>query len=191
MLKQFQQKLITLLQLLLVITFIVFEELIWEQIAYPVYRYVHSLQILQKVERVLGRVNRYVVLVIFIVLLGSVELLGMYAGVLFLGGHILSGLLLYISKIPIAAFTFWMFRVTEEKLMRFGWFKWLYERLMGAIGWIKSLEIYRGTMAQVHTTKERIKIWIRTVKARYFSGESAFVSRLKRLYRGIKRILKR
>jgi hypothetical protein len=191
MLKQFQQKLIALLQLVLVILFIVFEELIWEQIAYPIYRYVHSLRILQKVERGLGRVNRYVILVIFIALLGSVEFLGMYAGVLFISGHILSGLGLYAAKIPIAAFTFWMFRVTEEKLMRFGWFKWIYGKIMAAIVWIKSLDIYKRTMAQVHATKIRIKAWVKEFKVRYFSGESVFMRQLKRLYRGIKRMLKR
>ena len=191
MLKQFQRKLLTLLQLVLVIVFIVFEELIWEQIAYPIYRYVHSLRILQKVERGLLRINRYVILVIFIALLGSVEFLGMYAGVLFVSGHMLSALGLYAAKIPIAAFTFWMFRVTEEKLMRFGWFKWLYEKIMAAIAWIKSLDIYQRTMAQVHATKIRIKAWAKSVKERYFSGKSVFVAQLKRLYRGIKRMLKR
>ena len=191
MLNTLKHKLITLLQLILVITYIVFEELIWEGIAYPVYRYVHSLKILQKVEEKLHAVNAYVVLVLFVMMLASVEALGLYAGYLFVSGNVLIGLSIYLTKIPIAAFTFWMFRVTEDKLMEFGWFKWIYEKIMLFIDWLKSLEIYRSTMQKLKTTKEKFRQFFRAIKAKYFSKESAFVARIKRLYKRIKQALKR
>jgi hypothetical protein len=84
-----------------------------------------------------------------------------------------------------------MFRVTESKLMQFGWFKWLYGKIMQMIDWLKSLEIYQSTMHNLKKTKEKIKGWAKRIKARYFAKESPFVSRLKRLYRSIKRVLKR
>ncbi len=186
-----KRKLITLLQLLLVIVFILFEELIWEGIAYPIYRYVHGLKILQKVEAKLQAVNAYVILVLFVLLLSSVEGLGLYAGYQFVSGSVLFGLTLYLTKIPIAAFTFWMFRVTESKLMQFGWFAWLYGKIMCGITWLKGLEIYRNTMERIKVTKTKIKAWIKVFKARYFSKESTFVLRLKKLYRRIKAALKR
>ncbi len=182
-----KRKLIILLQLILVLVFIVFEELIWEGIAKPIYEWIHSLHMLQKVETWLQGVNATVILVIFIVMLASVEILGLYAGVLFVSGQVAFGVMLYLTKIPIAAFTFWMFRVTESKLMQFGWFKWLYEKLMQAIGWLKSLEIYQSTMKRLKVTKEKLK----HIKATYFAKESPFVRRLKRLYRSIKHTLKR
>ncbi|WP_294956257.1 hypothetical protein, partial [Sulfurovum sp.] len=148
MLQHLQHKILILLQFLLVLTFILFEELIWEGIAKPLYTFVHSLKVLQKVEVWLHGVNASVILVIFVLMLVSVELLGIYAGVLFVSGQILLGIMLYISKIPIAAFTFWMFRVTEDKLMRFGWFKWIYGKIMAFIDWIKTLDIYRDTMTK-------------------------------------------
>jgi len=191
MLTKIKHKLITLLQLLLVIVFIVFEELIWEGIAYPIYRYVHGLRVLQKVEAKLQSVNAYVILVLFVLLLASVEMLGLYAGYQFVSGSVLIGVVLYLTKIPIAAFTFWMFRVTEEKLMGFGWFAWLYEKIMRAIAWLKSLEIYQSTMEKLKATKVKIKTWIKAFKANYFSKEPPFVSRLKKLYRRIKSALKR
>jgi len=191
MLNTIKRKFITLLQLLLVIVFILFEEIIWEGIARPIYEYVHSLKVLQKVEAWLQGVNATVILVIFVVMLASVEMLGIYAGILFVSGQVALGLMLYLTKVPIAAFTFWMFRVTESKLMQFGWFRWMYEKMMAVIGWLKSLEIYQSTMHKLKKTKEKIKGWIKRFKAKYFAKESPFVNRLKRLYRSIKRVLKR
>jgi len=186
-----RHKLITLLQLILVITYIIFEEVIWEGIAHPIYRYVHALEILQKLEKKLHTVNAYVILVLFVVMLASVEALGVYAGYLFVSGNVIIGLSIYLTKIPIAAFTFWMFRVTEEKLMQFGWFKWIYEKIMAFIDWLKSLKIYLSTMQKLKVTKEKIRQFFKVIKEKYFSKESAFVIRMKRLYQSIKQILKR
>ena len=187
MLSTLKHKLISLLQLILVLIYIVFEELIWEGIAYPVYRYVHSLQILQKVEEALHSVNRYVILVIFVLMLSSVEAFGLYAGYLFVSGHILTGISIYLAKIPIAAFTFWMFRATEDKLMKFGWFKWLYDRVMHLIDWLKSLEVYKATLSRIKRWKEKIRIF----RIKYFSKESRFVTKMKSLYAAIKESLRK
>jgi len=109
----------------------------------------------------------------------------------FFSGQAALGLVLYLTKIPIAAFTFWMFRVTESKLMQFEWFKWLYTKMMQAIGWLKSLTIYQSTMKKLKNTKEKLKQGLKQIKLRYFSEESSFVRRLKRFYSMIKQILKR
>jgi len=186
-----KRKFITLLQLLLVLLFILFEEIIWEGIAKPIYIWVHSLKVLQRVETWFQGLNATVILVIFVLMLVSVEILGVYAGILFVSGQIVLGLMLYLAKIPVAAFTFWMFRVTEDKLMRFGWFKWIYEKVMLFIDWLKSLEIYRSTMQKLKVTKEKIKQFFRELKEKYFSKESTFMAKMKKLYTGIKQILKR
>jgi hypothetical protein len=191
MLKTLKHKLITLFQLILVIGYIIFEEIIWEGIAHPIYRYVHSLKILQKVEEKLRAVNAYVILVLFMVMLASVEALGLYAGYLFVSGNMVIGLSIYLMKIPIAAFTFWMFRVTEEKLMQFGWFEWIYGKIMASIAWLKSLEIYLGTVDLLKRTKAYVKVRVREIREKYFLKESPFIKRLKRLYRSIKQTLKR
>jgi len=191
MVQKLLRKSITLLQLVLVIVFIVFEEIVWEGIALPVYNWVHSLKALEKVEAWLQGVPAGVILVLFVLMLASVEVLGIYAGVMFVSGHMVTGLMMYAGKIPVAAFTFWMFRVSEEKLMRFGWFRWLYGKIMGIISWLKSLEIYQRTMQRLKKTKERLKAFLKHLKATYFQKESPFWHRLKRLYRSIKRVLKR
>ena len=187
MLTTIKSRLISLSQLILVMIFIIFEELIWEGIAKPIYEAIHSLKVLQKIEAKLQHINAYVILVIFVLLLATVEAFGIYAGMLFVSGQILLGLALYLSKIPIAAFTFWLFRVSEEKLMQFGWFKWLYDTLMAAIAWLKSREIYLKTMKRLKELKASVKAW----KEKTFAKESPFVMRLKRLYKNIKASLKK
>ncbi len=191
MFSQIKHKLISLLQLLLVLIYIIFEELIWEGISKPIYEFIHSLKILQKVETLLYAVNAYVILFIFVLMLVSVELLGIYAGVLFVSGKIWHGLILYLTKIPIAAFTFWMFRVTEDKLMQFGWFKWIYDLVMKFIDWLKHLDIYKETMSKLKLWKEKIRAWRLRIKEKYFSKESAFVIKIKRLYTVIKASLRK
>ncbi|SFV51665.1 Bll5565 protein [hydrothermal vent metagenome] len=186
MLLKIKNRIISLLQLLLVLIFIIFEELIWEGIAKPIYDAVHSLKILQKIEVKLQRVNPFVILVFFVVLLAVVETFGIYAGMLFLSGRVIMGLSLYLMKIPIAAFTFWLFRATEEKLMQFGWFKWIYERIMQGIDWLKSLQIYKDTMVRLEKLKETLKRFRNKVKERYFKEESPLVKKLKKYYRHLK-----
>ncbi|MCO4844566.1 MAG: hypothetical protein KC427_00950 [Sulfurovum sp.] len=187
MLSAIKYRLLSLLQLLLVITYIIFEELIWEGIAKPIYEAIHALKILQKVEAKLESVNPSVILVIFVVLLTIVEAFGIYAGMLFVSGQVFLGLTLYISKIPIAAFTFWLFRVTEDKLMQFGWFKWVYDWIMKAIDWIKSSEIHQKTMAYFVQTKTHIK----ALKEKYFANKSPFIEKIKQLYKTVKASLRK
>ena len=187
MLSAIKHRLMSLLQLLLVITYIIFEELIWEGIAKPIYEAIHALKILQKIEVKLEMVNPSVILVIFVVLLTIVEAFGIYAGMLFVSGQVLLGLVLYISKIPIAAFTFWLFRVTEEKLMQFGWFKWLYDLIMKAIDWLKSREIHQKMMERL----VQVKMSIKALKEKYFAGESSFIVKMKQLYKTVKSSLRK
>jgi len=187
MLTAIKNRLISLLQLLLVIIYIIFEELIWEGIAKPIYEAIHGLKILQKVEAKLEHANPYVILVIFLVLLMIVEVFGIYAGILFVSGQVLFGLGLYLSKIPIAAFTFWLFRVTEDKLMTFRWFKWLYEKMLAGIAWLKSRTMYIMTMKRLKEFKEVLKVW----KAKYFKKEDPFILKIKSLYKIVKESLKK
>jgi hypothetical protein len=186
MLSAIKNRLTSLLQLILVIIYIIFEELIWEGVAKPIYKTIHGLKILQKIEVKLQDVNASVILFIFIILLTIVEAFGIYAGMLFVSGQVMLGLVLYISKIPIAAFTFWLFRVTEDKLMQFGWFKWIYDWIMHAIEWLKSREMYIKTIERLGKVKQSIKKTLKNVKAKYFAVESPFITKIKSLYQTVK-----
>ncbi len=186
-----KQKSIRVVQLFLVVLFIVFEELIWEGIAKPIYTYIHGLRILQQIELHISKVNPTGILFIFVFLFTSVEALGVYAGLLFMSGNLVIGVFLYMLKIPIAALTFWLFRISENKLMQFGWFAWSYMKLMSAIIWIKSTEIYLSTMRMIQVGKEEIRKRFLLIKQNYMGEESRFIERLKHLYKVVKASLKK
>jgi len=180
------QRLLLVIQFILVILFILFEEIIWEGIAKPIYKHIESLHVLQTLERKIHEGNRYLILVVFMVLLLGVEGAGLLAGVFFVQGHILFGLLLYIAKIPIAAFTFWIFKAAKNKLLSFDWFKWLYNKVMNGLEWLKDLEMYKDTMATMLEFKRKIKAFISRIKLKYFAKESRFTTELKSFYIYIK-----
>ena len=181
-LKKIAQRLLLVIQFILVFLFILFEEIIWEGLAEPIYRKIESLRITQRVETVLQGLNSYILLVLFMVLLLGVEGAGLLAGFFFVKGYILFGLLLYIAKIPIAGFTFWVFKVSKKKLLHFTWFNWAYKKLMAGIEWLKDREIYQ-TSRKMTTT---IKVKFLALKQKYFSKESRFITEIKSFYQYIK-----
>jgi len=186
-LKRVLNRFILIVQLILVVIFIVFEEVVWEAIARPIYEYIHELHLLQTIQKKLARLNRYALLTLFLVLLVSVEGVGLLAGIMAVRGMVITAAILYAFKIPIATFTFWLFHVSESRLMSFEWFKWSYEQTVALFAWVKSREIYQETMETLHRVKATFKQW----KETYFSGENTLSKRFRRLYRVIKNAVKR
>jgi hypothetical protein len=158
MLKKFFAKTADLVLGILVAVYIVLEELVWENIAEPIYRFIHSLAILQKPEEFIRGLDRHLLLAMFLVLFVQVELLGLFALQLIGTGDVVAGTLLYAGKIPVAAFTFWLFRVSKEKLMTFGWFERCYELILLIIERIKHSAIHQRMAARIKQVKAWLKI---------------------------------
>ena len=177
---------ILFVQVLLVMTFVIFEELVWDVFAKPVYEYISKLEILKSLQKKLEHTNRYLILVIFVLLFATVEAAGVYAGVLLLQGNVLPAVVLYISKIPIAAFTFWLFGVTKDKLLSFDWFRWLYNKIISAFEWVKHTRIYQDVKISISHIKSKIKLY----KTKLSSGESKILRRYKGLYKRLKQRFK-
>ncbi len=189
-LQKIGQRLLLVLQFILVFIFILFEEIIWEGIAKPIYVKIESLHITQKLQHHIANSNRYILLFIFLILLLAVEGAGILAGAFFMQGKLLFGLLLYIIKIPIAAFVFWLFKVSKRKLLSFKWFNFSYAKMMAGLDWIKDLKIYKSTMAMVFSLKEKIKVFWRSFRDRYFDRDSSFTEELKSFYNYMKNFKK-
>jgi len=181
MLKRFQKKLLHIVLTLLVFIYIIFEELVWETIAKPIYEYLHSLKILKKIEFYIHKLNRYILLILFLALFIKVELLGLYAVALLAQGKVISGVVLYSFKIPIGAFTFWLFKISKDKLMSFGWFKALYTFTMYLIDKIKECEIYKEVKESTKEIKEFFK--------ENFKNRSSLKLKIKKIYTSIKKAL--
>jgi hypothetical protein len=158
MLKKFFAKTADIVLGILVAVYIVLEELVWENIAEPIYRFIHGLAILQKPEEFIRGLDRHVLLGMFLVLFVQVELLGLFALQLIGTGKVIAGTLLYAGKIPVAAFTFWLFRISKEKLMTFGWFERSYELILMIIEKIKLSAIHQRIAARLKQVKAWLKI---------------------------------
>ena len=177
------KRLSLLLQMILVVIFIVFEEIIWEGIAIPIYRYLHSLKLLHSLEEIIeSRANRYILLVIFLAIFVVVEVAGVVAGVLIVTGYPIVGFLIYLTKIPIAGFTFWLFKISKDKLISFRWFEFVYIKLIAFIDWIKSLTAYQNIVKLWY----RLKGYIRYILASD-RKQPRFIKGFRRLYRLIKK----
>ena len=175
-------RVLLIFQFILVFLFILFEEIIWEGIAKPIYNKIESLKITQKLETKIEHSNRYVILAVFSTLLFAVEAAGLLAGVFFVQGQMFLGLFLYIAKIPIAAFVFWLFKAGKEKLLSFNWFNWSYEKLMAGLDWLKERESYKRMMKYMLEVKTLIKEKWKLIKEKYFAEEGSFMKELKAFY---------
>ena len=184
-------KLTIFIQFFLVLLFILFEELIWEEIAEPIYYRIRSLKFLKRMEELLEYTPKTVILLLFLLIFVSVEAAGITAGIFILQGKIILGTLLYLSKIPIAAFTFWLFNASKDKLLSFGWFAWIYEKLTAIFDWVKSRRIYKDTMKSLGIWKRKIRIALLRAKGRFLSDEGRLISALKLRYRRLKSLMEK
>ncbi len=151
------RKLINILLTILIFFYLILEELVWERIAEPVYRFLHGLKLLQRLEGTVHGLNRYTILIIFLFLFALVEALGIVAIALFANGLPVIGAAVYAGKIPIAAVTFWLFRIAKDKLMTFAWFKWCYDGLQNVLLKIKTSRIYVSIKTRLHNMKAWMK----------------------------------
>jgi len=145
------------LEVILVICFIFFEELIWKTIVLRLKEYIIKFKILTTIEQTIKEQNPYTTLTIFLLPLGIAELMGIYSGMLFISGSMLLGAIVYALKIPIATITFWIFSFSKEKLFTIDWFKTLYDLLMRFINFIQNTEIYKSVKLKIKKIKAKIK----------------------------------
>lgn len=168
---------VKLVESIVVIGYILFEELIWDVFAKPIFQYFKRLAILDSLKKSFLKMNRYLVLTVFIIILAITEIMGFASGFCFVNGYIFTGLGIYALKIPIAAFTFWLFDLTKDKLMTFHWLKTTYEYIMDLVE--------RFVSSSIHIyIKERIKIIKTRMKSLIFQyfGEDGFIASVKTHY---------
>lgn len=178
-----KKTIINLFLTVVVLLYILFEELIWERFAEPIVRYIQDLRILRKLQKLIVKIDSRVILVIFVLLFVSVEMLGVYAGAMFLQGSFIVGVFLYGLKIPIAAFTFWLFNVSKKKLLQFEWFRQSYYYITAIMDKITHSQIYI-------TTKERARKVKLVLKQKFLSDKSIWKERVVRIYRRLKAVLR-
>ena len=148
---------IRIIESVLVVTYIIFEELIWNIFAKPVFQYLKSLMILDALEKTFLEMHRYLLLVVFILILGMAEGLGVLSGISIINGYFFFGIVIYALKLPFAVFTFWLFDLTKDKLMRFAWLKKAYELILDSIEKIINSSIHVYIRSKILSIRKKIK----------------------------------
>jgi hypothetical protein len=165
------------LESILVVGYILFEELIWDVFAKPVYKYFKSLIVFDSLKKTFLGMNRHLLLFTFIFILAIVEFLGLFSAFCIINGYFYSGIIVYASKIPIAAFTFWLFELTKDKLMTFNWLKISYEYIMNLIEKYVNSDIHVYIKTRIVSLKAQLK----QLKLKYFDKEG-FIASIKKHY---------
>ncbi len=163
---------------ILVIGYIFFEELIWNVFAKPIYQYFKRLIAIEPLKKYFLGLNKSLLLVVFIVILLVAEAMGLLAAYYFIGGDVFTGILVYGLKIPIAAFTFWLFDLTKPQLMGFVWLKVSYEWIIGVIDTLISSAIHVYIKGRMMAIRRQLRRLI----SQYF-GEAGFLASVKSHYR--------
>ena len=121
--------------------------------------------------------NRYILLGNFILILGIAEALGLWSGISILEGDVFAGVVIYSLKIPVAAFTFWLFDLTKDKLLSFQWLKISYDFTMSLIDKLVNSSIHIYIKTKVSIARENIKALLNK-----YLGEEGFFSSIRAHY---------
>jgi len=141
---------------------IIFEDWLWDDLA-RFAAFIGQLPVLRLIESLITALPPYLALLVFAVpslLLIPVKLVAVY--LVTHGQETLGFLTVIAAKFVGTALVARIFTLTRPKLMRIGWFAWLYERFMSfktrLYSYLRSTAIYQ----YVHEQKLRIKASLRT-----------------------------
>lgn len=170
---------------ILVIGFIIFEELIWDVFTKPVIKYLKSIKVFESLKDTFLEMNRYALLSVFILILMVAQGLGVLSGLMVINGDPLFGILIYALKIPVAAFVFWLFDLTRDRLLSFSWLKKSYEYTMHLVDQIINSSIHNYIKSLVLSGRKKL----RDLSLEYF-GDESFTSSVKSHYRFFRSYIK-
>ncbi len=151
------RKLFFIIQYILVLLYILFEEIIWEQFAKPLFRYLKYLRLFEKFEAFLAKQNRYTILLFFLIVLVVAELLGVASAIVAVQGYIITAIIAYGLKLLLAAFAFWVLNTQKSKLLSFGWFAYLYEKTIAIKRYIQESPIYK----RIIKISQKVKLYLK------------------------------
>ena len=142
---------------ILLFTYYLFEEIVWNNFARPIYRYIKYLRVFEAIDNFLSRQNRYVVLLFFILPFVVGELFGILSPIVLVAGFPILAIALYALKLLIASLAFWVFNNHKATLLSFSIINYLYKKIMALIDIIKNSYIYQNMLEKLHLLKHFLK----------------------------------
>ncbi len=154
---QMNNKIINFFKIILIIIYIILEEIIWNLFVVKIRAFVLKFNIVQKSKEIILKQNRYVVLMIFLLPFLIAESIDIISVIALAQGFIVLGVAIYILKIVIASFSFWIFSFAKDILTSFSWFNYSYKLISRAISYLNSTTIYKLTTAKIKEIKHKLK----------------------------------
>ena len=148
---------------------IILEDWLWDDLA-RFAAYVGQLPILRAIESLIVALPPYLALFVFAVptlLLIPVKLIAFYF--IAHGQETLGFVTVLLAKFVGTAFVARLFVLTRPKLMRIGWFVWVYEKFISfkqqLYSVLRSTRIYQLAHEQHLRFKSRLKLWLASRKS--------------------------
>jgi hypothetical protein len=170
------------MKLLVVLLFILFEEIAWKRIGEPVHNIISSLKIMNRFKLYISDIkHRYILLGIFIIPFVLMEITSIYAGASLLSGAIIMGIGLYMIKLFLTIPVVIIFNIGKDILISF----WLIKYGYGMILRFKRSNAFRSVKK---FTKKLKKEWS-VFKEEYLNVEDGdFVESIKKMYQVLKKV---
>ena len=150
-------KIINFFKIILIVVYIILEEIVWNLFVVKIRTFILKFDIIQKSKEIILKQNRYVVLMIFLLPFLIAESIDIVSVIALAQGFIVLGVAIYILKIVIASFSFWIFSFAKETLISFRWFNNSYKLISRAIAYLNSTAIYKLTTAKIREIKHKLK----------------------------------
>lgn len=134
---------------------------------WPLVRWLSSLRIIQRVEKAIGSLPPYVILVLLVVPFAIAEVTKAYAVILMASGHFRTGLIMMISAYILSVvFCERTLHAGRDQLMTIGWFKILFDWVMAIkdhlLDWFRRTRVWK----LAETFRQRARIALRRTRAR-------------------------
>lgn len=150
-------KISNLFKILFIIIYIILEEVIWKLFVVKIIDFVLKFHIVEKSKEYILKQNRYTILIIFLLPFLIAESIDILSVIAILQGFIVLGVIIYILKVIIASFSFWIFSFTKDTLITFKWFNYGYTLIIKVITYINSTATYKLTIAKINEIKQKIR----------------------------------
>lgn len=161
---------------LLIILYILFEELIWKNAVGPIIRYIAGFHLYRQfLDYVRFRAGRFSVLILFMLPFALGEAVGTGSALMAAQLHLLSAAILYTLKIPLIVISLGILQNGKEKLLSYQWFALCYGWTMKQIDRLHSSRLYR----QIYIVSVQ-------VRNRFKNRSSRLKRRITRIYHQIR-----
>ena len=142
----------------IVVLYLLFEELIWETLVDPLVRALRRFALYRRfLDYIHERASPRVVLVLFVIPFVMGEGASLLSALLLAQWHVILAVMVYMLKIPLVIVALGIFQQGREKLLdHYRWFAWLYWRLLSGLSWIKATPMYHFAMGIFQKIK---RVW--------------------------------